>query len=411
MFFLENLSPEQQEQARSNLENAGLPSSRYYILTTLGIIIATFGLILNSPAIVIGAMLVAPLMLPILLLSLSIVTGRTRLLFKTLESLVKGIVLSVIISTFITLLVPIYEIPSEVLARAQPAILDMFIALAAGAAAMYAMIKKDSATLPGVAVSVSLMPPLSALGIGLAMRNISIAAGAGLLFLTNLVAIVFSGAIILLLFKFKPYAKTREGVLKQGAIINVVLIAILSIILTSSFVKVSATEKQKHAVKDELSRQLQALEKGELESFTIENRHGQLQISARILSSTNLTAEDMEILTNALAFRLEKSVNLQATVIPILLGGKILPPSEVEKIRQEKLLNPSLENKAPLASLSAQLYMAPMEPITTDEKEATNAAESIDEKGLFIATPSSQKATSSSADTFSDTIKVYEEKD
>jgi len=386
MLFLENLSPEEKQQSLENLEKVGLPSRRYYILTTLAIIIATFGLILNNPAIVIGAMLVAPLMLPILLLSMAIVTGRIRLIFKTLETITKSTILSVVIATFISLFIPIFEIPSEVIIRSQPAILDMFIALAAGAAAMYAMIKKDSASLPGVAISVSLMPPLSALGIGLATRNLGVAYGAGLLFITNLVAIIFSGAIILLLFRFKPYAKTKEGVLKQGAFINIILILVLSVILSSSFIKVSEQERQKISIKDELTRQLKALGKGDLESFSVESKKEELRIMARVLSPSTLTAQDMEVLTNALAFRLEESVNLQVMVIPIAMGGKVLPPEEIEKIKQEKILNPYLGNKAPLATLSAEPYMAPMEPIPEEPQntlpeyfEASPAAVSINE--------------------------------
>lgn len=354
MFFLENLSTEEKKRVLHKFEATGGVSQRYYILTTMAVIIATFGMILDSPSIVIGAMLVAPLMSPILLTSISIITGRVRMLNRSLDASIKGILLSIMIATFISLFVPIYELPNEVLLRAHPGILDMFVALAAGAVGMFVMIKKDTVTLPGVAISVSLMPPLSAIGIGLATRNYAIASGATLLFITNLIAIIASGALVLFLFGFRPYAKTKEGIVKQGAYVSIILLIVLGFILTSSFINISRSEKLRSDVKDELTRQIKALGIGSLDSFTVENKEDQLNIKTVILSNRNPTPEDMKTLTNALAFRTEKSVKINATIIPTLQGGKIIAPEEKAAIQQEKIKNPDLEDKAPLASDSAK---------------------------------------------------------
>ncbi len=356
MLFLKNLTRDERHRSLIYLEKQGLTSNKYYILTTLAVIIATFGLILNSAATVIGAMLVAPLMSPVLLSSMALVTGHIQIFKKAIDASIKGIILSIIIATFISLFIPIYELPTEVLIRSHPAILDMFIALAAGAVGMFVVVKRDSATLPGVAISVSLMPPLSVIGIGLATRNYPVASGAALLFITNLIAIITSGAAILFLFGFKPYTKNKEGVVRQGATFGIALLIILAIILTSSFIKVSQSEKIKANIKDELNRQLQALNVGTLESFIVEEDNHQLLVKAKILGERNLTPDDMNVLSNSLAYRTEQSINLKAIVIPVLEGGKILQTQEKAEIKKEKEKNPKLEDKAPLASASAKLF-------------------------------------------------------
>jgi uncharacterized hydrophobic protein (TIGR00271 family) len=377
MLFVRNLPFEEKQQLLLEFEESGSPSRRYYTLATLAIIIATLGMILNSPATIIGAMLVAPLMQPILLAAIALVTSRLRLLSKALGATIKGTVLSIIIATFISLFTPIFDIPGEVLARSQPNILDLFIALAAGAAGMYVMVRKDSVTLPGVAISVSLMPPLSAVGIGLATRNFDIAIGASLLFLTNFVAIVSAGAFILFLFGFRPYTKTKEGILREGATISITMLTILTILLSSTFIQVSSDGRRKSQIEEELTRQIQVITsgKGRLQSFNVEDSQGKIIVSAIILSQGNLTKNDMEILTNALAWRTEESVNLQATVIPVLIGGRTLEVEEKEEIKREKIRNPELEGRAPLATGAAEPFIAIME---VSQDDATDSGEFSD---------------------------------
>jgi uncharacterized hydrophobic protein (TIGR00271 family) len=359
MFFLKTLSPDAKTIAVKKLHKIGEKTNKYYILTVLSVIIVTLGLILDNAAIIIGGMLIAPLMDPILSVSSTLITGHHYILIKNLKTLIKGISLSIIISTVITFVLPIYEIPSQVLVRINPSILDLFIAFAAGAAAMYATVSKDLSTLPGVGISVSLMPPLSVIGIGLATGDPKIISGATLLFLTNLVTIILSGALILFLFGIKTFSKDKQETAKTGRLIGISLLIVLSIFLTSSFISISKEEKQKLQIKTILNQQLQLIGKGELTSFTINKDNQTLNISAKILSSRNLTKEDMDILTESLSNQLESSINLEITIIPTVVGGTTLLSDEkddIEKIRQQQQIkNPQVgqELKQPI--------MAPVE--------------------------------------------------
>ena len=148
----------------------------FLLLVLLSCSIATFGLITNSVAVIIGAMLIAPLMSPILALSLSSVAGEPRIYRRALLALIEGALLAVALSailTWITVILPfgfLTELPSEVVSRTRPTIYDLGIALAGGAAAAYALAQPHlSAALPGVAISTALMPPLCTVGIGIAL--------------------------------------------------------------------------------------------------------------------------------------------------------------------------------------------------------------------------------------------------
>jgi uncharacterized hydrophobic protein (TIGR00271 family) len=202
------------------------------VLIVLSSIIAALGLLLNSPAVVIGAMLVAPLMSPILGFSLSIVLGEIRLLRTSLESVFKGVMATIIVSILVGLLSPLKEMTPEILARTQPTLLDLFIALASGMAGAYALSRKDvSAALPGVAIAAALAPPLSVVGLGIANGNMQAAGGALLLFVTNIITISLAGMIIFTLLGIHPIniqpeirKRVRRGILGMVFLVGLITI-------------------------------------------------------------------------------------------------------------------------------------------------------------------------------------------
>jgi uncharacterized hydrophobic protein (TIGR00271 family) len=163
--------------------------------------IATFGLVLNSPAVVIGAMLISPLMGPILGAGLALAAADLYLGIKSLLSLVIGVAGSVLFSAGLVWLLP-FQIPtSEILARTQPNLLDLGVALLSGLAGSVVVCRGGGGggvtALPGVAIAVALMPPLCTVGFGVgAGFDGPIIYGAGLLFLTNLAAIVASAFLV-----------------------------------------------------------------------------------------------------------------------------------------------------------------------------------------------------------------------
>jgi uncharacterized hydrophobic protein (TIGR00271 family) len=174
----------------------------FAIMLALATAIATFGLLQASTAVVIGAMLVAPLMTPMIGLAAALVTGRPRRAASSALLVVLGAVGVVCLATVLALVAPgsgdVATNP-EVQARTAPTLLDLLVALAAGAVGAYALSdRRVAAALPGVAIAVALVPPLATVGICLAAGLLPDAAGATILFLTNFVAIVVAGALMLL---------------------------------------------------------------------------------------------------------------------------------------------------------------------------------------------------------------------
>ena len=183
---------------------------KFVILLVLASAIASFGLLGDSVAAVIGAMIVAPLMLPIMGLAFSISLGdRPRILNSLLVSLA-GIAIAVVVGFLLTLpvagLLHPQTIP-QVMVRTAPHLLDLMAALATGVAGAFALARRDvSDTLPGVAIAVSLVPPLANVGILLAFGEPTLASGSLLLFVTNYIAILLTGAAVFALMGFRQAA-------------------------------------------------------------------------------------------------------------------------------------------------------------------------------------------------------------
>ena len=185
-------------------ETADVTSLHYWLGIVFSAGIATLGLVQNSPAVIIGAMLISPLMGPIMATGLGLAVGDFYLALKALIVLVASIALAVALSALIVWLLPFHSDTGEILARINPTLLDLGIALFSGLAGSVVVGRaggSDGVTaLPGVAIAVALMPPLCTIGFGMGSGwNTRIMGGAGLLFLTNLVAIVSSAFLVFLL--------------------------------------------------------------------------------------------------------------------------------------------------------------------------------------------------------------------
>ncbi len=172
-------------------------STSYLILLIGSSIVCTLGLLLNATAIVIGGMIISPLMWPLMKISLGISYEKRSYVRQALILLLISIVVGVISALIITYLSPVKLVNEEILARTNPTLLDIFVALVAGTVAALALVQpRISESLAGVAIATSLMPPLCVSGIGLALGNLDIFSGALLLFLANIVSIIFIAVIL-----------------------------------------------------------------------------------------------------------------------------------------------------------------------------------------------------------------------
>ena len=183
--------------------------ARFAILIVLSTMIAAFGLIANSVAVVIGAMLVAPLMTPILATAAAIVHGQGRRLLTSIGVLISGTVVAIAAGWGVSALAPgtvtAPGLTPELIARTVPSLLDLGAAIAAGLAGGYVLTHpRAGSSLPGVAIAVALVPPLATVGIAIELGAATQARGALLLFGTNLFAIILSAMVVMLASGFVP---------------------------------------------------------------------------------------------------------------------------------------------------------------------------------------------------------------
>ncbi len=184
---------------------------RFAFLLALSVAIAVMGLTAGSTAVVIGAMLIAPLMTPVMSFAGALVLGWTSRLVRSAAIVAVGSIGAVALAWLVARLLPAHELTSEVLSRTTPDIRDLAVALLAGAAGAYAISRQDlSAALPGVAVAVALVPPLATIGVVLEAGRSDYAEGAALLYCANLAAIVLAGAAIFLANGLVPPGRLRQ---------------------------------------------------------------------------------------------------------------------------------------------------------------------------------------------------------
>ncbi len=188
--------------------------TRFASLMMLSTAIAVFGILADSTAVVIGAMLVAPLMFPVLGGAAAIIMGWPRRIVGRALLVTAGSVLAVLLAAMISFVVPGTPdpLPAELMARTSPNLLDLGIALAAGAAGAYGQVRRHAAdALTGVAVAVALVPPLAVVGITLQLTEWQLALGALLLFLANVVGIVIAASVTFLAAGFVPGRNPLKG--------------------------------------------------------------------------------------------------------------------------------------------------------------------------------------------------------
>ena len=297
-----------------NLWRASVPSLSFYFLLGASGIIATLGLLANSVAIIIGAMIVAPLIGPITGIAYATTVANRRLLRRSFLTLFTGVIFTVLISLAIASIIGLKEVTPEILARTRPNLLDLAIALAAGAAGAFANTRRRIAdALPGVAIAVALVPPLSVIGIGLALRSSALAWGASILFITNLTGIIFSGVVILLL---QSYGSVKRA--KQGLIFSVTMLVVLGIPLGLSLKGFIVDNNVRYSVNEVVRESVATFDDSEIRSVDVVTEGDRAIVKIEVAAEENTIDRDRLIrVKQQLAKRLEQEVELKVTIIPV----------------------------------------------------------------------------------------------
>lgn len=291
------VSEDRRKEIQYEVDTNAMGDLEYYGLIILSCIIATFGLLNNSAAVIIGAMIVAPLMNPTMGTAMGIVRGDMILFIRAIKTLAFGVILAILLSAFSSLLVPnILELMnnSEITSRSLPNILDIVIALAAGSAGAFALLKKKIASsLAGVAIAVSLMPPLSAAGIGLGaiLRTLfnydwiitpdaavmvshyfDVFAGSFALCFSNLVAINLSGIIIFNLFGLGEGISESRKRFSAHNVVSSLLVLVMGIVLMGYYIDSLDNESLQGRVKHVLDYNVSEIDKlAHIDGFPVIN--------------------------------------------------------------------------------------------------------------------------------------------
>ena len=251
-------SPEQRDAIYLSILDSSHIDIEYAALLIVAGLIALLGLLENSAAVIIGAMLISPLMNPILAAALALLLGDGKLGRRSAIVLVVSVAAVIAVTCLAAFVIPLKQATPQILARTTPNLLDLFIAVLSGLAGTLALRGGTVAMtiLPGVAIAVAVVPPLSVVGYGLSTRQGSIAGGAFLLFITNLVAIVISAVAVFRLIGFQPRREAEQGrwKLRYRLGISALVLILLSIPLFLTL-RQAAIEI---AVRSRLQRELKA---------------------------------------------------------------------------------------------------------------------------------------------------------
>jgi uncharacterized hydrophobic protein (TIGR00271 family) len=305
---------------RQDLLRGARPEIDYLVLIVLSSLIATLGLLLNSPAVVIGAMLIAPLMSPLMAFALGLVTGDLRMIRLSAEAILKGIAVALLVALFVGLISPLKDMTSEMLARSRPTLLDMAVALASGAAGAYALSRKDvSSALPGVALAASLMPPLATVGLAISMAQPRVAGGALLLFIANIAAISLSAGVVFLLLGISPqeWARDFRTHLRRRLMASTVILVAIAVPLTIIFVDIVRDAQQERTAKAVLLAHLSQVD-AELVGLEGDEQDRQVHIVATVRSDQTVEPEWVSTVAADLADALEQPVALDVVSLPVL---------------------------------------------------------------------------------------------
>ncbi len=240
-------------------------TGRYAFLIVISAAISLLGLLMPSVAVLIGAMLLSPLMMPIIGLGFGIATLDTREIRRAAIALAAGAAIAMALSVVLVSLSPIQTITSEIAGRTRPTLFDLLVALLSAVAGAYALIRGRGGAVVGVAIAIALMPPLAVVGFGIATWNWTVFSGALLLFLTNAITIALTAALVARVYGFGSHLSPQHT--GWQLLLFVVALGVLSVPLGAGLRQIAFEAVAQRQVRDTIR-----------ERFPDASRLGQLDI-------------------------------------------------------------------------------------------------------------------------------------
>jgi uncharacterized hydrophobic protein (TIGR00271 family) len=334
--YLPRMELKDRVNAYTRIRRSARPDLDFYMLISLSTIIAALGLIISSPAVVIGAMLVAPLMSPMVGTGLAVVLGDVRFIRLSLGAVIRGMILAVGFGALAGLLSMNDPATPELLARTQPTLIDLGIALFSGLAGGYALARSDAAgALPGVAIAAALVPPLATVGISLTAGRYNHALGAMLLFTANFVSISSATALMFLVLGFRPTVaqKSRRAVQARSGRVALISLGVVTALILGFTYQLAQEQSRITRINEVVEEKLDEVAGATLDeapAIAFEGDLLTLDITAR--STSPLPHHVVEDLQTAIGATLKdegilESVALTLTVIEVTELDPEVPPT------------------------------------------------------------------------------------
>ena len=281
----------------------------YFSMLVFGCLIALLGLLLNSPAVIIGAMLISPLMGPILSCGLSLTLADGNLAKKAGRNLGFSVAETIAIAALATWLSPLKDATPEILARTNPNLMDLLVAFFSGAAGTLALCSRRSGLtiVPGVAIATAVMPPLATVGYGISTGQWSVASGSFMLFFTNLASIIVSADIVFLLVgvRQEPVALRQEAswwVRHRMAISWCILFA-LSVPLIKTLIRAADQRRTHNEIRSTLAQKLNHPGASRLDDVSVQLDHDFVSAEATVETAKLILPDEEKKLEEDLSQR------------------------------------------------------------------------------------------------------------
>lgn len=334
-------------------------SARYLLMVSMSAGIAILGLLLSSPAVVIGAMLLSPLMDPIMGVGFALATGDFRWLRQSGKSLAVGTIFAVLFCALIVVMSPLQTVTSEIAARTRPNLFDLAVAFFSAVAGAYAMIRGREGTIVGVAIATALMPPLAVVGFGLATMNGTVFWGSLFLFVTNLTAIALTATAMARIYGFSTSLSEKQtrwqAVLIFGAFVALAIPLFLS--LRQIVWETQATRQAGNVVEQVFAGRATV---SQLEpSFNVEP----MQVSATVLTPQIVGDAEARAAT-LLSRRLGREVEVSLTQLRVGTSAQATEEAQLVQARAQE--RAAQEQAADIADRLALLAGVPVDEVTVD---------------------------------------------
>lgn len=294
----------------------------YLTMLLMAGLIALLGLLINSPAVIIGAMLISPLMGPILSCGLALTLADWDLGKKGLRNVALSVVEVLAITALVTALSPLKDSTAEILARSNPNLMDLLIAFFSGVAGSIALTSRSKTGLtiiPGVAIATAVMPPLATTGFGIATAQWQIARGSFMLFFTNLVAIIISADLVFFVAGFRTSQRsgsTSPAFLRSRAIIALVILAVISIPLIRTLAQAAQQARARRSILTVL-RTLEKPHEVQLGTWHFDLSADHAVVDASVTTPERLDDKVIEQTRKLLSAELNRPAELHLRQIPV----------------------------------------------------------------------------------------------